>query len=126
MINGNEYFRDDLKDYSQFPWPGRIFQKFPDFSRLVDTLVNRLPVGRPSERLCDMRMTYIYNLAIGISPQKVKSAKVAVIYKNEDRNVLTYMPISILPLFSKKHEKKLFMLHFFLQMFHYNTITIWF
>lgn len=56
-------------------------------------------------------LVHIFNLCLscGKFPQKMKLAKVSVIYKGGDKNVLSnYRPISVLPVFSKGLEKIIF------------------
>lgn len=70
-------------------------------------------------------LAHIFNicLASAIFPQKMQLAKVVVLYKKGDRNVLgSYRLISILPVFSKVFEK---MLHLRLSKFinKYNLLT---
>lgn len=57
-------------------------------------------------------LTHIYNLSLssGKFPTNMKLAKVSVIHKGGDSNVVTnYRPISVLPVFSKALEKIIFM-----------------
>lgn len=58
--------------------------------------------------LLSPHLAHIYNscLSSGIFPGRMKMAKVTVLYKTGDRNLLSnYRPISILPVFSKALEK---------------------
>lgn len=56
-------------------------------------------------------LTHIYNLVLGtgVFPKRMKNAKVVVIHKNGDKNIMNnYRPISVLPIFSKPLEKIIF------------------
>lgn len=56
-------------------------------------------------------LTYIYNLNLGTGsfPQRIKHAKVIVLFRGGDKSGLNnYRPISLLPLFSKPTEKLIF------------------
>ena len=64
-------------------------------------------------------LTLIINqtLSIGIFPQKIKTAKVIPIFKNEEKTLVkNYRPISILPVMSKIVE---YVMHS--QLMHYFT-----
>lgn len=53
-------------------------------------------------------LAHVYNLALsnGVFPDRMKMAKVSVIFKGGDKNELSnYRPISVLPVFSKGLEK---------------------
>lgn len=56
-------------------------------------------------------LSYIFNLVLelGVFPDKMKCARVSVIFKGGDPNLATnYRPISVLPIFSKALEKIIF------------------
>lgn len=70
---------------------------------------------RPVKFVCDFIspvISYICNLSLpsGIFPRQMRVAKVIVLYKSGDQNVLkNYRPISVLPTFSKVLEKITFL-----------------
>ena len=63
-----------------------------------------------AQPLCDI---FNKSLSIGIFPNKLKIAKVILIYKSEDRSIVNnYRPISVLPSLSKIWGKKATRFHF--------------
>uniref|UniRef100_A0A0K8R810 Putative outcast ele5 orf1-h 1e-40-j 4 n=1 Tax=Ixodes ricinus TaxID=34613 RepID=A0A0K8R810_IXORI len=66
---------------------------------------------RPVKYILDLVapcLCHIFNLSLttGLFPEKMQMAKVAVLHKKGDKNILSnYRPLSILPLFSKGLEK---------------------
>lgn len=126
--NFNEYFtsvsesshQDSAFDYLPVPLKESIFlcptdenevlRVFRNFKMSKSEDINGLKM-EPIKYIIDLIspcLTHIYNLSLrtGIFPQNMKNAKVTVIYKSGDKNILgNYRPISILPLFSKGLEK---------------------
>lgn len=92
--------------------PHQVYATFVSLKNSKSIDVNGLQI-RPIKFAFDLLLpviTHIFNLSLstGIFPGKMQHAKVTVLYKSRDKNILSnYRPVSVLPVISKGLEKYL-------------------